>query len=512
MRRSLGLAVMAVALTSPVIATGQTTTPLEGEGFAARFGFMGQVQPRTAAEIKDNDWSVGTEAMDRDYSTYDAWKAYLGPLGATRARLQSGWSRTDLGGGRYDFAWLDPVIDGMRAQGVRPWLSLSYGNDRYQGGGISRRDGGLPTGAGRRAWLAYVTATATRYRGKIVEYEVWNEPDLNVRIGADEYGQFAYETAKAIKAADPKANIILGAFAGAVWENNAAPREFARQALTTFVRLGGRGLATAVTYHAYHPNPDAVYPSLPSFQKLVHDIDPGIEVRQGENGAPSINQQHYAMRNLWWTEQSQAKWALRRLIGDAGHGVPSSIFTLTEMHYPVEAETNLAFHGHSTVEKPASASAKHMKGMLETRLYAPNTPQDDRTVVRPKMAYASVQAVTAIFDRTLKLVDPATYRCTITGPKSTPSLYAFRRADGATLIALWRSTDMPDVNTLREAADVRCTGLRFGTSPRYVDMLTRGVYETRGLVARDGAATVITALPIYDAPVLVADAPLVNAR
>jgi hypothetical protein len=508
--RPLALSVL-LCLGAAGAALAQPAPPIEGDGFAARFSLLGQVQPRPAAAIAANDWSVGTETIDRDYSAYAAWRAYLGPLGAKRARLQSGWTRTDLGGGRYDFSWLDPIIDDMPTQGVQPWLSLSYGNERYEGGGTGRRDSPLPSGAGREAWLAYVGAVAARYRGRLPEYELWNEPDLNARITAEDYGRFAYETAHAIKAADPAARIILGAFAHSVWENpgNSHARDFARTALSTFVQLGGQGYASAVTYHSYHPNPDAVYASLPSFLALVRAIDPGLEVRQGENGAPSVNQQHYALRNMWWTEEAQAKWLLRRMLGDAAHGVPTSVFSITEMHYPVAAETNLTWVGARTDQKPAAASSKHFKGLLETRLYAPGTPEDDRTVVRTKMGYTAMQAVTAIFDSRLRPVEGA---CTASPASGPLTVHAFRRDDGATVVAAWRSGDKPGDKPLHEAVDIRCRGIRFSGEARYVDLLTRATYRTQGVAEADGEGVRITALPVYDAPVLVADAALVAAR
>ena len=524
MRRLTGWTIAMVGAALPAAALlAQTAQPaLTGDGFAARFSILGQVQPRSAVSIDANRWSVGAEAIDRDYSTYNSWRSYLGPLGAKAARLQSGWARTDLGAGRYDFAWLDPIIDDMLAQGVQPWVSLSYGNHRYVGGGAGRRDSPLPSGAGRKAWLAYVTAVATRYRGKVKEYEIWNEPELVASVEAPEYGIFAHETAQAIKKADPAAGVILGAFAGAVWQGEgtkpARDREFARVAVETFVKLSGKGAANAVTYHAYHPNPDAVYASIPSFKAMIHAIDPGIEVRQGENGAPSLNQQHYALRNMWWTEERQAKWLLRRMLGDAAYRVPTSIFTITEMHYPVSAETNLAFVGHRTDKPPAADSTKHFKGLLETRLYAPGSPEDDRTVVRTKMGYPAMQAVTAIFDSRLEPVgDPGnaagtTSACTVTGGTGPITAHAFRRADGAAVVAVWRSGDAPGDNAAHELVDVSCPTLAFGSGPLYVDLLTRAVYRTKGVVETSGAGSRISGLPVYDSPVLILSAPLVSAR
>lgn len=505
-------------LFAALLIAGCSTTALAdtltGDGFAARFALLGQVQPRQASDIAANDWSIGAEAQDRDYSTYNAWRAYLGPLGVKHARLQSGWARTDKGRGVYDYAWLDPVVDDMRAQGVQPWLSLAYGNEAHEGGGTPRRDSTLPTGAGRKAWLEYVRTTVARYRGRIQEYEIWNEPDLNARIKPEEYGQFAAETAKVIRAADPDAGIILGAFAHSVWDREdgsgeSTSRAFARVALEVFVKQGGRGLAKAVTYHAYHPNPDAVYPSAKAFIAMVAQVDPGLQVRQGENGAPSLNQQHYALRNMWWTEETQAKWLLRRMLGDAAHGIPTSIFSMTEMHYPVAAETNLTWVNHKPVDRPAAATSKHFKGLLETRLYAPGTPEDDRTVVRTKMGYPAMQAVTAIFDARVK---PVALNCVVTGPTGSLAVYGFVRDDGARALAIWRNGDMPGQQPGHEPARLSCPGFALPADALYVDLLTRAAYRTQGLVETSSEGTVITDLPIYDAPVLVVDSRMVAAR
>lgn len=507
MRKLVGLGLLAcgVLLSSGSSAQVPTPTAVEGDALASRLTLLGQIVPRSATEIEANNWSVGTEAIDRDYSTYAAWRSYLGPLGAKRARLQSGWARTDLGGGRYDYAWLDPIVDGMLADGVQPWLSLSYGNDRYPGGGNGRRDSALPSGAGRKAWLNYVSSTAKRFADRIREYELWNEPDLNPLITATAYGDFAYETARAIRAADPGARIIFGAFAGA-WHETGGEREFARASLQRYISRGGK--AEALTYHSYAPNPDSVYPGVEAVLAMVRQIDPTIEVRQGENGAPSMNQASYALKNMWWTEQSQAKWLLRRMLGDAARGIPTSMFSLTEMHYPAAAEMGLAWQ-KARGDDRVIATAKHFKGMLETKRYAPGTPEDDRTVMRTKMAYVAMQGVTAIFDSRLK---PTTANCRVTGMQAPVAVHVFSRPDGASVLAAWRSGDRPDDRPAHEVVDLECFGVRFSDAPRYVDLLTRGVYATKDLVRQEGDKLRVVGMPIYDSPVLIADTALVAAR
>jgi hypothetical protein len=47
--------------------------------------------------------------------------------------VQLGWQRCELVKGVYNFTWLDTIVNGMVAQGVKPWAQLSYGNDNYKG-------------------------------------------------------------------------------------------------------------------------------------------------------------------------------------------------------------------------------------------------------------------------------------------------------------------------------------------------------------------------------------------
>ena len=56
---------------------------------------LGQVSPRHAKDIASSSWSIGGETMDRDFTVYDHYKKYLGPLGAKGLRLQAGWAKCE---------------------------------------------------------------------------------------------------------------------------------------------------------------------------------------------------------------------------------------------------------------------------------------------------------------------------------------------------------------------------------------------------------------------------------
>lgn len=81
---------------------------------------IGTLPTRTTHELGASDWSVGCETLDRDYADFDSYKPYLSELGVTSARIQSGWARCEKQKGRYDFAWIDHIVDGMLEEGCSP--------------------------------------------------------------------------------------------------------------------------------------------------------------------------------------------------------------------------------------------------------------------------------------------------------------------------------------------------------------------------------------------------------
>ena len=150
---------------------------------------VGQLKTRDAKAIRSSTWSIGGETLDRDYTDYQSYKTYLGPLGAKRIRLQGGWSKCEKVKGVYDFAWLDAVIPDAASRGVAPWVGLSYGNPIYEGGGEAKLMGHIPPSAeGLTAWDDWVRAIVTRYKEQVPEWEIWNEPDGNPKHTGKEIG------------------------------------------------------------------------------------------------------------------------------------------------------------------------------------------------------------------------------------------------------------------------------------------------------------------------------------
>jgi hypothetical protein len=446
---------------------------------------LGTIRARHAHEIRSSNWSVGAETMDRDYTVYRHWRAHLGPLGVKKARIQSGWAKTERKKGVYDWAWLDEIIPDMAAQGVEPWVCLCYGNPVYRDGGGTGLGGALPSSPeALAAWDAFVGAFVDRYKQHVDEWEVWNEPRGGAKA-ADPYAALVIRTAQTIRHRQPKARILCmagGAFDAA----------FVQAVLKHLQQRRSLHLVDEVTYHPYAANPDAVYGRVAQLRKTIAAFSDRIGIRQGENGAPSRRGSFGALSDHDWTETSQAKWALRRLLGDLGRDIPSSYFAICDMAYrvtPKGRDSDLRLEGRQTRLKI------NTKGLLAIN--------PDQTVHHVKRAYRAVQHVTAIFDDTLRRIPD--YRATAE-PPGPLSIFAYEKgAGGPQVVTIWKHDRVP-------GDDAAATPVTF-SFPRgnfakcaYVDLLSGKVYAIPDAKwSRSGSAYTFRDVPVGDWPVLIAD-------
>ena len=256
---------------------------------------IGRVAISTSSELNSNRWSVGCETLDRDYGNFAEYKDYVGKLGIGFARIQSGWAKCEQVKGSYDFTWLDTIVDGLLAQGVKPWMSLSYGNPIYQA------DKGLGSKIftdqqTMEAWCKYVNAVVERYKGKIAMWEVWNEPNLGKNAKYPEaYASLLINTAKTIRNVDPNAKIIGFAL-------SKMPLEYTAKVMDILKSENGLGLIDYVSFHPYYENPDSTVEAIMALKKLVTSYNPNIKLCQGECGCPSILEWGHALRYIEWSE------------------------------------------------------------------------------------------------------------------------------------------------------------------------------------------------------------------
>ena len=455
-----------------VVATA-TAAVGAGEGNSrTAFRCLGRIKSRPAAEVQASNWSVGAETMDRDYTIYRNWKSYLGPLGFKKARLQTGWAKTEKERGVYDWAWLDEIVFDLVEQKVEPWMCLSYGNPIYADGGGTLLGAAIPrTEEALQAWEKLVRAIVARYKHAIDEWEVWNEPNQGKGVTPGIYADFLIRTAEAIRQVQPQARILAMSLAG-------VDAKFTDAVLKIVAAQGKLDLIDEITYHPYSFNPDKSYDAVARLRETIGRYSNRITIRQGENGAPSERRNTKALGKYDWTEVSQAKWALRRLLGDLGRDIPSSYFSLMDMKYPDEM---------------------NRKGLLRSR--------EDQTVERIKPAYRALQSLAAIFDDRLQRIPHYAWR---TDRTESLSVFGYEnRFTGRQVVTVWQDGEIPSDRTEKTDIDFTFFAGSFD-QPVYVDLREGKVYEIPpSHSSRWGAVYEFRGIPCYDSPILIADKSLI---
>ncbi|OAQ39811.1 hypothetical protein A5893_09550 [Pedobacter psychrophilus] len=471
-----------------------TTRNRVDTGIKIPFTYLGTLKPKNTNEIKSSNWLLGCETLDRDYANYDAYKDYLVPLGIKKIRLQGGWDKTEKVKGVYDWAWLDYIINDAVSKGLSPWLQLSYGNHLYQGGGGANLGAGMPhSEEALKAWDKWVAAAVNRYKTKVFDWEIWNEPNFgdNTDNTPEKTAALNIRTIDIIKKTQSNAK-VSGLAIGHI--NLAYADEFFK----ILYKKKKLDLFDNMTYHDYVYNPDSNYGKVELLRLTLQKYSTKVKLRQGENGAPSEPRLGGALADHDWSELSQAKWNTRRMLGDLGHDIESSVFTIIEIAYTAGPIQKL-----------------NVKGLIKS--------DSTKKALRPKVAYYAVQNITSIFDdsfQRIKSTHPTFNTNDIptngnvlysTGSDRSFAVYGYENKDSKKqLFTIWVDDYLP-TNSI-ETKDINFTILNGNMdNPVYVDIITGKVYEIpKSNWTKTGIKYIFKNIPVYDAPILIADKSLVK--
>ena len=433
---------------------------------------VGRLAVRNSKDVKSSKWSVGFETMDRDYADWNAYKHLVAPLGVKHGRLFSGWAKTEQEKGKYDFSWFDPHVREMAAMGVKPWICLAYGNPVYGSdfrlGMKVRQVTDKPEAFD--AWIRYCVACVGRYKDVVDEWEIWNEPFGQ----GPEYAEMFYRTAKAIRAVQPDAKIFCTAIT--------FPKDYVC-VLEKLKKENALDLGSYFIYHPYHPNPDKTYEkTVPGLRKLVKSYSEAFDIMQGEVGCPAQLEFGHALKGIEWSEYAQAKWLLRRTIGDAARNIPCNVFTMIDLQYTFMLQSFGLVRSNTLKEsvyrRPSYFAMQNIFGLLDDEAYS------DKIVVQPGYKVTT-------------RADPRDTR------KRTLTSVRFLR-DGKTLRFLWFSDSRPSSLLEFDRVEVHFPGKV--ENPVWVDMITGRVFEIPAENVTYGQDfTGLKDIPMWDSPVMIAD-------
>lgn len=449
---------------------------------------IGTLRQKTLSEVH-NDLAIGCETLDRDYADYHKYKEYLEPLGMRYIRLQAGWAKTEKVKGVYDFAWLDAIIDDAVSRGLEPWVELSYGNPIYPGGGTIFLKGGWPRSKEAiAAWNRWTRAIAERYKGKVHQWEIWNEPDNVVRKNggsASEIVDLAIASARIIKEVDPEAKIAAFGLAA---PRRTAPNEAIISDLAKKLKANNEEhLIDWISYHGYQYIPEESYfTDGDSLRAILKRHDYNVAIWQGESGAPSIGYMGGALSEHDWNEHTQAKWDIRRMMNDHGNGVRTSIFSIADMNYG----------GNDAIK------IKNLKGILAT--------SNDNKVRRTKKAYYAVRNFVSVFDNLNKVCENPTIEISapIYNAESKVMCYLFEDDDTALQsLVVWQGGNIPYYGKCDEYAEISIKNFNC-KEPVCIDLLTGVIYDLPH--SKLGKSFKFKRVPYYDSPMVICDKSLID--
>ena len=412
--------------------------------------------------IRPSWFTLGCETLDRDFADYDEYKEYIAALGIPTIRLQAGWAKCEKVPGKYDFAWLDHIIDDAVGRGLNILLETDYGNPAYPGGGGADLSGGFPDSEeALAAWDNWVTAMARHFRGRVRDWAMWNEPDNQKDVLAETIVDFNLRTADLIRKEIPDARIAGLSLAG---------RAGMLEACCKVLRQRGRtDVFDWIIYHGYKFNPDDACDLGKQYHAILRQYGIRTLLRQGENGCPSEQATRFALGHHPWSEFSQCKWDLRRFIGDVGNGFETAVFTICDFNH-IGREIN-------------------RKGLL----YA----DAEHHVLRKKQVYTAIRNMATLIDRTIV---PERGLGNVIAPADS-SFYGFRDTgtDGV-FFAWWNRSGIPDDNEETLFCDVVLKGAQL-KKPVLIDPISGRIFEVpAGRCENHGDFQIFRGMPFADSP------------
>ena len=121
----------------------------------------------------------------------------------------------------YNWSQIDGAVDRVFRAGMKPMLTLTGPGPVWTSANPRRRNGRYKPKPSEYA--AFVKAAATRYKGRVSRYILWNEPNLNTWLGPQYdcrrgcsavaphlYRNLVNAAYPAIKKADPEAEVLIG--------------------------------------------------------------------------------------------------------------------------------------------------------------------------------------------------------------------------------------------------------------------------------------------------------------
>lgn len=169
--------------------------------------------PRKSATLKSPEYSIQAfmwyrpEVADRDMDMIKA-------MGFSWVKQQFAWR--DIEGakkGAFDWSHPDEIIYRANTKGLDVLARVDNSPDWAAPGCFDPAKASMGPPRNTADWTAFLKAFATRYKGRVRGYQIWNEPNLSREWcqrapSPEQYAAFLKASYQAIKSVDPNALVI----------------------------------------------------------------------------------------------------------------------------------------------------------------------------------------------------------------------------------------------------------------------------------------------------------------
>jgi hypothetical protein len=130
-------------------------------------------------------------------------------IGVQSLRCAFSWNGIEPEQGKYEFRFWDMLVEEANRAGVelRPYVAYTP-----EWAARKKQDFWKQPPSDPRTFASLMEKLASRYRGRVPSWELWNEPDVNEywQGSADEFAAMVIEGAAAVRRGDSRAKVVLG--------------------------------------------------------------------------------------------------------------------------------------------------------------------------------------------------------------------------------------------------------------------------------------------------------------
>jgi hypothetical protein len=164
--------------------------------------------------VEQSSFEMGVNThFGQDKGNVQANLSLIRQMGATTIRDEVYWKEVENVKGQYAIpAISETFVNAALAQGLKPLLTLDYGNPFYDSGNKPTTPDAI------EAFAQYAVFVATQFKGRVSMYEIWNEWDLdtgNTTPGTPQsYINLLKVVYPRLKAIDPNIVVLGGGVSG----------------------------------------------------------------------------------------------------------------------------------------------------------------------------------------------------------------------------------------------------------------------------------------------------------